>query len=240
MANKPMNGSLTATIEQLERFHGKPKPPDLAGPLEMILWENVVYLADDQKRRAAFEALRGEIGLEPDEILAAPSNSLLAVTRVAGILPQQQVEKLRRIAQIARDEFAGNLDQVLKLPLNQAKRALRKFPGIGEPGAEKILLFCHAHPFFALESNGLRVLLRLGFGAEQKSYSASYHSTQEAAKKEMKPKFPWLMRAHLLLRQHGQEICRRSRPECEACPLTKTCRHYQAAFASPIQPSRSE
>jgi len=42
------------------------------------------------------------------------------------------VEKLRRIAQIALQEFDGDLDRVLKQPLAQAKKSLKKFPGIGE------------------------------------------------------------------------------------------------------------
>jgi endonuclease-3 len=65
------------------------------------------------------------------------------------------------------------LKSVLKLPLPKAKKALQKFPGIGEPGAEKILLFTRTHPLMALESNGLRVLVRLGFGAEHKNYATT-------------------------------------------------------------------
>lgn len=199
----------------------------------MILWENVVYLADDMKRQAAFDALRKKkVGLTAKKILAASPDALLAVTQRAGILPDNQVEKLCRIARIAQNEFGGDLDQILKLPLPQAKRALRKFPGIGEPGAEKILLFCGAHPVLALDSNGLRVLLRLGFGREQKNYSASYRFVQEAVKPELKPDYSWLTRAHQLLRHHGQEVCRRRRPLCEKCPLTSVCRYYRGTLRS--------
>jgi endonuclease III len=220
---------LSAVIDQLEKFHGKPDAPKFAGPLEIILWENVVYLADDKKRQEAFGALRDEIGLSAAKILAAPTNALRAVTRVAGILPDNQVEKLRRIAQIVHDEFGGDLDQVLTQPLPQARRSLKRFPGIGDPGADKILLFCRVEPILALESNGLRVLLRLGFGTEQKNYAASYRSAQEALKPELKPDCDWMIRAHQLLRRHGQEVCRRTRPLCEVCPLTKGCRHYLAS-----------
>jgi endonuclease-3 len=223
----PAHLQLLSVIEQLEKIHGNPKLPKLNGPLEMILWENVVYLADDSKRQIAFDKLRKEIGLTAQKILAATPKALLAVTRLAGILPDKQVEKLRRIARTVEDEFAGDLDQVLQQPLAQGKRALRKFPGIGEPGAEKILLLCEAHPILALESNGLRVLLRLGFGKEQKNYAASYRSVQEAVNGQMRKECRWLIGAHLLLRQHGQEICRRTGPICEKCPLTSVCRYFQ-------------
>jgi hypothetical protein len=45
---------------------------------------------------------------------------------------------------------------------------LKRFPGIGDPGAEKILLFIHSYPVMALDSNGTRVLCRVGFSEEQK------------------------------------------------------------------------
>src|SRR5262249_45315799 len=141
----------------LEKTYGKPKARKFGGPLEMILWENVVYLADDTKREAAFEALRKQIGLTAKEILAVSKSALLSVTTLGGILPDNQVEKLRLIARLVDDDFDGDLCQVLRQPLTEAKRSLKKFPGIGEPGAEKILLFSGAHPILALESNGLRV-----------------------------------------------------------------------------------
>ena len=54
-----------------------------------------------------------------------------------------------------------------------------QFPMIGEPGAEKILLFCGLLNVLALESNGLRVLTRLGCGEERKELCRGYKSVRE-------------------------------------------------------------
>ena len=133
-----MAGSeLVKVIERLVTHYGVPKPPKLAGPWKMILWENVAYLADDDRRLKAFQTLKKEVSIEPAEILDASDKDLLEVAR-HGILPEQFAEKLRTCAKIALEEFDGNLKQVLKWPLPKAKKALQKFPGIGEPGAEKI------------------------------------------------------------------------------------------------------
>jgi endonuclease III-like uncharacterized protein len=86
---------------------------------------------------------------------------------------------------IALNEFEGDLSSVLKLPRPKAIKALRQFPSIGDPGAEKILLFAGAHSILPLESNGLRVLLRLGFGEEKKSYRASYRSVQTSLESQI-------------------------------------------------------
>jgi endonuclease III len=218
--------TLPQVIERLEDHFGKQKPPKLNGPWEMILWENVAYLADDKRRHEAFQTLKKGIGIEPAQILSASDETLLEVTR-HGIMSEQFADKIRQCAKIVLEEFDGNLLPVLKLPLSKAKKALQKFPGIGEPGAEKILLFTRTFPVAALESNGLRTLLRLGIGEEQKSYSTTYRLVQQAVKGEIGEDFAWLIQAHLLLRLHGQELCRRSDPLCDQCPLAQDCEFYE-------------
>ena len=54
--------ALPQLVERLRVHYGQPKPPKLAGPWEMILWENVAYLADDERRRRAFQTLKKRIG----------------------------------------------------------------------------------------------------------------------------------------------------------------------------------
>ncbi len=218
--------SLPQVVERLEAHFGKQKPPKLDGPWEMILWENVAYLADDDRRQEAFQALKKRVGTEPAQVLSASDEALLEATR-HGIMAEQFAEKLRKRASLVLEEFDGDLRPILKLPLPKARKALHTFPGIGEPGAEKILLFSRTYPLLALESNGLRVLLRLGFGEEKKSYSTTYRLVQKAAGGGHDKDYPWLIEAHLLLRRHGQELCKRSKPECRKCPLAADCEFYQ-------------
>ena len=219
--------SFLKLIEELLRFYGRPEPPRVTDPLGMILLDNVAYLLSDDRRELAFNALRERVGLTPPEILMAHEETLLEVAHLGGMHPAARVEKLRRIAQIALQEFDGDFGKVLKRPPAQAKKALKKFPGIGDPGAEKILLFSRTHPILALDSNGLRVLLRLGYGEEHNSYSSTYRSPQEAVEGEMNKDFDWLIAAHQLLRRHGQELCKTARPLCSRCPLKSSCRYYQ-------------
>jgi len=214
---------LSRVLDSLEAAYGRPEPPPAHGPLEWILWENVAYLVDDRRRRDAFEALRQRVGVTPDAILKAAPATLREIAEQGGIFADQRVGKLLQIAEIAKRRFGGDLNAVLRQPLTAAKKALRVFPGIGVPGTEKILLFCGRQPVFALESNGLRVLLRLGFGVEKKSYDATYRAVQAAAEPQIRKDCSWLIRAHLLLRRHGQELCRRSHPLCPACPVAGEC-----------------
>jgi endonuclease III len=223
----PARQSLRKVVSLLARFYGEPAPPITTDPFELILWENVAYLVSDARRAEAFARLRETVGTRPHEILAAPNDALLQVAKLGGMQPERRAVRLRELALIAMNEFAGDVRSVLTLPLPKAKKALQKFPSIGEPSAEKILLFTRSYQVLGLESNGLRVLLRLGFGEEKKNYSASYRSVQEAIKDQLAGDYDWLIDAHNLLRQHGKELCKTNRPLCEKCPVKKSCVYFE-------------
>jgi len=218
--------TLSKLVDKLQQHYGAPAPPPSTDPLELIIWENIAYLANDKHRAEAFAILKRTIGTSPDKILAARHSALAAIGK-AGILPDVSAEKLLTIAKIAYEEFDSDLRSALKKPLPQAKKALKRFPSIGDPGAEKILLFTRSYPVMALDSNGLRVLCRVGFAEEQKNYSATYRLVQDAMRGQLPKDYDSLIRAHQLLRHHGQELCKRSKPRCTECPVRDGCNYTQ-------------
>ncbi len=105
---------------------------------------------------------------------------------------------------------------------------------MGDPGAEKLLLFTRTEPVFAMDSNVLRVVGRLGFSEETKNYSASYRAAQHSLAGQIPANCDALIRAYQLLRQHGMDICKRSKPLCRSCPLQCDCDYFQTAFRGNI------
>ncbi len=225
----PRRLTLAEIVAWLTRYYGEPAGPVTDDPFELILLENVAYLVSDDRRAEAFRTLRKSAGTKPHEVLSASDEHLLKATRLGGMRPEERAVRLREIALIAMSEFGGDLQTALILPLAKAKQALRKFPGIGEPGAEKLLLFTRSYPVLGLDSNGLRVLLRLGFGEEKKNYTAAYKSVREAIEPQLKDDYDWLIKAHILLRQHGKQLCKTSRPLCGMCPLRKNCKYFKVS-----------
>ena len=220
-----MAGELRHVLDDLKRFYGPAGEPTVTRPFEQVLWENVAYLVDDERRTRAFTWLKQRIGTSPEAILTSPHATLLGVTG-HGILAETFAAKLRAAAAVALE--LGDLDAIVRGPLLKARRALRRFPGIAGPGADKILLFSHAHAVPALESNGCRVLQRLGLIASIGAYAQIQRAGTELIASELGLDFGRLVAAYLLLRQHGQELCRRSRPLCEGCPLRDRCAYYAA------------
>ncbi len=222
-ANK--SPTLKSVVAALRKFHDKPAPPVSEDPFELVLWEQVAYLVDDARRRAAFEALRTRVGLSPKKLLAAPIAQLRAITRLGGaIAAPLRAERLRKSAELVTKKWDGDLRNALALPEAKALKALAQFPMIGAPGAAKILAACGGGTELPLDSNALRVVQRLGIATEEKDYKTSYRTAQAAVAKQL-PKLPAArVEAGQLLRHHGQTLCKRNDPDCGRCPLRKECR----------------
>jgi len=220
---------LARLLDRLGKHYGKLQPSGPADPYEMILYANCGYPANDTSCPKGFQALQKLVGLAPDRILAASPAELANIMRLGGIVPELRAQRLKEIAGRVKDKFSGDLAAVLKGPLPEARKALKQFPTIGDPSADKILLFTKTVPLAAVPSGHVHVLHRLGLGQEKKSYSAGYRSAQDAIEARLPKSCAPRIRAYLLLQRHGRELCKRARPLCPACPISADCAYYQQA-----------
>jgi endonuclease-3 len=226
-----MNGdrlALTEAVDQLTRLYTP--GPILTDPLQQILWENIGYLIDDERRQALFDQFAARVGLSPRQILNADPNTLNDIAVRGGMRPQTRIERWRTIAELVLAEGRGDLMVSLStLPPTKARALVKQFPAIADPGADKILLFAGISVQPCLDSNGLRALARLGFFAEQKSYAASYRAAIEVLRSQGRMERDWLIEAYLALRDHGRRTCKRGAPLCPRCPLDAACAHAAVA-----------
>ena len=228
---------LSKILDRLEKHYGRPKPPHPTDPYEMLLYRNAGYPQSDERCDKGFAALKKEIGLAPEKILAAPDARLCEAARHGGMMPGERAQRFREIAARVLDEFGGDMRAVLKRPLPEAKKALKKFPTVGDSTAEKILLFTKTAPVAALPSNCLHLPLRLGFGCAPekaaKNWAAAYRSAQEAVRAELPPDCDAQIRAYLLIKQHGAQLCKLAHPRCDECPVADLCPFFLRVPAAP-------
>jgi endonuclease-3 len=221
---KTRSPRLPRLLEALRGYYGTLKPPPACGAFELVVWEKVAYLATDARRLAAFELLRKTVGLTPQAMVSAKRSAIVDALTAGGIAAPERATHLIAAAELVIGDFDGRLDDVCSRPLSDAKRALKRIYGIADPGAEKILLLTGNHRVLGLDSNGLRVLSRLGYGVQSKTYSTTYKSATDAALLELSGvPMAGLIEANLLLRHHGQTLCKTSNPKCGACVLRDVC-----------------
>ena len=99
--------SLEKRLDALERLHGRPDAPPSKDAFELVLWESVAYLVDDDRRKKAFRALKANIGTEPQNIAEATDDDLYRVAAMGGMHPERRAATLRSIAEIALEHFDG-------------------------------------------------------------------------------------------------------------------------------------
>jgi endonuclease-3 len=220
---------LAQLLDTLEAHYGAQTPGWPVDPYLFLVWWHCGYPASDAACTKGWDSLKRLIGLEPDRLLAAKPSKLALALKPGGMVPELRAMRLKEIAERVQNEFGGDLAAAFKgLPVAKVRAALRKFPNIADPGADRILLFGGISPLPAVPSNCPHVLLRIQFGRERENYGRTYKAAQEMIDAEVPATFDARIRAYLLLKCHGQQLCKSSNPKCSVCPVAASC-----AFRTP-------
>jgi endonuclease III len=225
----PKAGPIAHLLDNLEKFYGPQEPRGPVDPYEFIVWWHCGYPASDTTCTKGWNELKSKVGIEPASLLAASPAKLASALKPGGMVPELRAQRLKEIAMRVQDELAGDVRAALTGPLANARKILKKFPGIADPGADRILLFAGIAPVAAVPSNCPHVLVRVLDGPEDANYGANYREAQRALASEVTETLDARTRAYLLLKQHGQQLCKRTHPKCDECPISSHC----AFFAHP-------
>jgi endonuclease III len=217
---------LPKILKQLESLYGVQAPTWPTDPYLFLVWWHCGYPASDAACTRGWESLNPEVGVEPEQLLSASPAKLASALKPGGMVPELRAMRLKEIAARVKDEFGGDLRVALGGPIAQVRKTLKKFPNIADPGADRILLFAGLAPVASVPSNCPHVLVRIQRGQERENYGVTYREAQQAIEAEIPQKFDPLVRAYLLLKRHGQELCKRTKPKCELCPVSSSCSYF--------------
>ena len=217
---------LVQILDQLEKFYGPQEPAWPTEPDLFLVWWYCGYPASDAACARGWESLQREVGTDLEQILRASPAKLAAAIKPGGMVPEVRALRLKEIAARIKDEFSGDLRAALVGPLAQARKILKRFPSIADPGADRILLFAGIAPLAAVPSNCPHVVVRIQHGLERENYGVTYREAQQAIAAEIPEKFDARTRAYLLLKRHGQELCKRTKPRCPECPVSSACAYF--------------
>jgi len=229
MAFQPLN--VAAVLDRLEVFYGQQEPCWPVDPYEFLIWWHCGYPASDRTCTRGWDALKQQVGTKPRQILQAAEASLAAALKAGGMVPELRAMRIHEIALRVENEFGGDLRSGLKGPVNEVRKVLKRFPGIADAGADRILLFGHLKAIAAVPSNCTQVLVRIERGLERENYGVNYREAQSFIEDEVPEQFQPRMRAYLLVKQHGQSLCKRVKPKCDQCPLSKSCAYFAVEIA---------
>jgi len=224
MKLKPL--TVAAVLDKLEASYGPQEPCWPLEPYAFLIWWHCGYPASDATCTRGWEALNKEVGIEPHQILSATQAKLAHALKAGGMVPDVRAMRLQQIAERVENEFGGDIRNALVGRIEDVRKRLKKFPGISDPGADRILLFGKVAPVAAVASNCPHVLVRIQLGLERENYGLTYREAQSLIEEEIPEQFHPRMRAYLLLKEHGQTICKRSKPKCKECPVNPHCAYF--------------
>ena len=218
--------SVAYVLDRLEAFHGQQEPCWPLDPYEFLIWWHCGYPASDATCARGWNALNQQVGIKPCQILRATEASLASALKAGGMIPELRAMRIKEIALRVKNEFGSDLRSGLMGPLTEVRKALKRFPGIADPGADRILLFGHLKAVAAVPSNCTQVLVRIERGLERENYGVNYRESQSLIEDQVPEQFQPRMRAYLLVKQHGQSLCKRRKPKCDQCPIRSSCAYF--------------
>jgi endonuclease III len=231
-------------LDTLQAHYGELSPHWPTDPYEFLLWWHCGYPPSDERCARGWQALTGTFGTTPEKLLAATPARLAQALKSGGMVSELRATRIETIARVVCDEYAGDLRAALApLSVRKAQAALRRFPGIGVPGAERILLFSGLAAVAAVPSACPFVLTRIAEGREAQDYRATYVRAQQLIEEQVPASLAARMRAYLLVQRHGRELCKRTNPRCELCPVAGACAYFarrkRTAARAPRRVTRS-
>lgn len=213
-------------LNDLESFYGVQAPCWPTDPYEFLIWWHCGYPASDANCARGWEALNKQVGIRPHQILEAGNAKLARALEAGGMVPELRGLRLLQIARRVQDEFAGDLHAALAGPIAGIRKKLKAFPNIADPGADRILLFGEISPVAAVPSNCPHVPMRLLRGAERLNYGATYREAQQLIEDAIPATFDARQRVFLIVKQHGQSVCKRTNPKCDGCVVRAKCAFF--------------
>jgi len=218
---------MQAILDRLEQLYGAQTAPWPSDAYRFLVWWNCGYPASDAACAKGWEALQKNVGIEPDQILATPAAKLSQILKAGGLVPDVRAERLQQLADRTLEEFDGDLTRELaSLSLAKARALLKSFDGIADPGADRILLFAGIAPVAAAPSNSPQVVVRIHVGEARGNYNQSYKQALEIIEASVPATVADRSRAYLLLKRHGEQLCKRSAPRCHNCPVAAGCKFH--------------
>jgi endonuclease-3 len=217
-----MFARIAKVLETLEGFYGAQETPWPTHPYLYLVWLHCGYPASDERCSKGWHVLQKAIGVKPSQILDAPLTDLAEALAAGGTVPEDRARRLKEVATRVAYECGGDLGAALTGSVAATRKFLKKFPNIADPGVDRILLFAGVSPTAAAPSNCPHVIVRIMSGREPEDYSAAYKEAQRAIQ-NLPENFAARKRAFLLLKRHGQELCKRANPKCDRCPISELC-----------------
>lgn len=211
----------TYILQNLRAVYGKPTPELRLDPLDVLIETILSQSTSNTNSNRAFESLRKRFPTW-EKVRRARVPSIEAAIRSGGLARQKSVRIRNLLNEIYRQRGSLDLSFLRTAPLEEAKRFLAGFKGIGPKTVACTLLFACNRPVFPIDTHIFRIARRLALIPERCSDEQAHQMMERIVPPSR------YFEVHINLIMHGRKICRPRDPLCEECCLVEYCRFYES------------
>jgi endonuclease-3 len=185
-------------------------------PFETLVVTIISQNTADRNTNQAFKTLSNHFKIDPDVLATAQLKEIEAAIRAAGLY-KSKARSIKQASKAILEKYGGSLQPILRQPMEEARKTLMRFRGVGPKTADVVLLFSASQPTVPVDTHVNRVAKRLGFAPEKGDY--------EVVRESLQALFDPVdyLAVHLLLIEHGRKTCKARVPLCKECPVNLLC-----------------
>jgi endonuclease-3 len=204
-------------LENLRKTFTMPKwITSTKNAFETLIVTVISQNTNDRNTARAFEKLSKQFKITPETLANAEISEIEDCLKVAGLY-RNKAKTIKKLSKIILEEFNGDLNVILSLPLSEAREKLLQLPGVGLKTADVLLLFCSNKPTIPVDTHVNRVAKRLGLAPSD----GDYEVVRGSLEKFYEPKD--YLAVHVLLILLGRRYCKARNPLCNECPVCAFC-----------------
>ncbi len=185
-------------------------------PFETLIATIISQNTADRNTVKAFENLSKQLRITPEALANTETSHIEECLKPAGLY-RKKARTIKNVSKILLSKYNGSLKSILSMPLEEARAALRQFPGVGPKTADVVLLFSANKPTIPVDTHVNRVSKRLGLAPSRADYEIVRKSLQSLCD----PKD--YLAIHVALILLGRKYCRARTSLCKQCPLNSLC-----------------
>lgn len=156
----------------------------------------------------------GVLGVK--ELFRVPEKKLSKLIRPAGYYNIKS-RRIKNFLTFLNTAYNGNISRMFKTGMYRLRNELLNIKGIGPETADSILLYAGQKPVFVVDAYTRRIFSRHGFINKD----ADYEEIQNLFSKSLPRDVKLFNEFHALIVELGKNICRVTKPLCNACPVRK-------------------
>jgi endonuclease III len=186
-------------------------------PLDELVATILSQHTSDINTARAYASLRARFPTW-DEVVEADTAAVEDAIRSGGLAVQKAPRIQLALQAVHSESGAYDLGWLARRETEDALEWLVSLPGVGPKTAACVLLFSLDRPVMPVDTHVGRVATRLGALAERTSALAALRQLTTLVDPPER-----MLEAHLLLIDHGRDLCKALRPRCDECPVRDLC-----------------